>query len=93
MSPLLSYHDSNHPFEYWILINEHIGLWKQKIVSRHISKSILLGDVIDCVRKSFLKGCPTMQAGPSSMKTRNGTEGCLSCKRVKADGTIKKFIE
>ncbi|KAL2719961.1 hypothetical protein V1477_021108 [Vespula maculifrons] len=76
MSPLLSYHDSNHPFEYWILINE-----------------ILLGDVIDCVRKSFLKGCPTMQAGPSSMKTRNGTEGCLSCKRVKADGMIKKFIE
>ncbi|KAL2719943.1 hypothetical protein V1477_021090 [Vespula maculifrons] len=38
MSPLLSYHDSNHPLDYWILMNEHIGLWKQKIVSRHISK-------------------------------------------------------
>ncbi|KAL2719972.1 hypothetical protein V1477_021119 [Vespula maculifrons] len=41
-------------------------------------------DIIDCVRKSSCKGPTTMQAGPSSMKTRNGTEGCLSCKRYTA---------
>lgn len=48
-----------------------------------------LEGIIDCVRKCLSKGRPTMQAGPLSMKTRNETEGCLSCESIKAAGTIK----
>ncbi|KAF7380327.1 hypothetical protein HZH68_016192 [Vespula germanica] len=58
---------------------------------QHTSRK--LGDTIDCMRKSSIKGRPTMNAGSSSMKSRNESESCLPCNRIKAAATIKKFIE